>query len=198
MVELSLKAYSVKPAMKDAVVETQAAVNEIIAVCRKYVVDPADIKVSSISTNKAYQYQNGADRFVGYDALQVLDVTLKDISKIEKFTEELLATKISKIENIRFNHTRADSIMREVNLIALEDARKTAEKMCAKMNAGLGPVIYLSNLENRPNSMQRGMRYSGQDYEMNLYNKSFGGRGFKMTAEILEFEDAAYASFELQ
>lgn len=195
MVELSLRAYSVKPAMKAAVTETQAAVNEIIAVCRKYVVDPADIKVSSISTNKAYEYRGGNDQFVGYDALQVLDVTLKDITKIEQFTEELLATKISKIDNIRYNHTKADSIMREVNLIALEDARKTAEKMCGKMKASLGSIVYLSNLSNRTN---RGMHNNGADYQMNLYNKSFGGRGFKMTAEILEFEDAAYASFELK
>jgi uncharacterized protein len=126
-------------------------------------VDSADIKVSSISTNKAYDYRNGSEQFIGYDALQVLDVTLKDIRKIEQFTEELLATKISKIDNIRYNHTKADSIMREVNLIALEDARKTAEKMCGKMNASLGDIVYLSNFENRPNSANRGMRYSGSD-----------------------------------
>lgn len=198
MVELSLRAYAVKPAMRDAVAETQAAVNEIIGVCRKYVVHPSDIKVSSISTNKAYEYRGGKEQFLGYDALQVLDVTLKDISRIEKFTEELLATKISKIENIRYNHTRADSILREVNLMALEDARKTAEKMCAKMNTSLGRILYLSNFENNPRSSGRGMRYGGSDYEMNLYNKSFGGSGFKMTAEILEFEDAAYACFALE
>ena len=198
MVELSLRAYSVKPAMKDAVSETQAAVNEIIAVCRKYIVHPADLKVSSISTNKAYEYRSGKEQFVGYEALQVLDVTLKDISKIERFTEELLATKISRIENVRYNHTKADSLLREVNLMALEDARRTAEKMCGKMNASLGNLLYLSNFENSPRSLNRGMRYSGSDYNMNLYNKSFGGSGFKMTAEILEFEDAAYARFELR
>ena len=198
MVELSLKAYTVKPAMKEAVAVTQAAVREMMAVCSKYVVDPADVKVSSISTNKAYEYRNGKEQFVGYDALQVLDVALKDISKIERFTEELLATKISKIENIRYNHTKADSILREVNLMALEDARMTAEKMCGKMNASLGELVYLSNYESNQRSVGRGMHYSGQDYEMNLYNKSFGGTGFKMTAEILEFEDAAYARFRLK
>ena len=86
--------------------------------------------------------------------------------------------------------------MREVNLIALEDARKTAEKMCGKMNATLGEIVYLSNFENRSN--RQGKQYGGTDYQMNLYNKSFGGEGFKMTAEILQFEDAAYASFELK
>jgi hypothetical protein len=58
----------------------------------------------------------------------------------------------------------------------------------------LGKLAYLSNFEPSRNT-KSGMRYSGNDYEMNLYNKSFGGRSFKMTAEILQFEDAAYASF---
>ena len=198
MVELSLSAYNTKPAMKDAVAETQKAINDILAVCRKYVVHSSDIKVSTISTDKSYAYEGNINRFLGYEAKQVLDVTLKDISKIEQFTEELLATRISKIESIRYNHTGADSIMREVNLLALEDARKTAEKMCSKMNTAMGDIMYLSNYENNPNSQNRGMQHSGPDYEMNLYSKSFGGRGFRMTAEILEFQDVAYASFQLK
>src|SRR3954466_1622074 len=80
MVEVSLRAYNVKPAMKDAVASTQQAVNEILQVCRKYVKDPNDIKVSNISTNKAYEYQGNRQVFLGYDALQVLDISLKDIS----------------------------------------------------------------------------------------------------------------------
>lgn len=198
MVEFSLKAYNVKPAMKDAVAQTQTAVNEIVAVCKKYVKDPADIKVSNISTNKAYNYQSSRNEFIGYDATQVLNVTLRDIRKMEQFTEELLATKISGIENVRFNHTKADSIMREINLMALEDAHKTAEKMCDKMRVRLGKITYLSNFEGLPEERNRGMHYSSNDYELNLYNKSFGGRGFKMTAEILRFEDIAHARFEIE
>ncbi len=198
MVEVSLRAYTVKPAMRDAVAETQTAVNEILAVCKRYVTDPADIKVSSISTNKAYEYRNNSDQFIGYDAEQVLEVTLKNISQIERFTEELLATKISKIENVRYGHTKADSLLREVNLMALEDARKTAEKMCGKMNAGLGELMYLSNFERGSGAATGGTYYGRQEYDMNLYNKSFGGSGFKMTAEILEFGDEAFASFRLK
>lgn len=50
MVELSLRSENVRPAMKDAVAETQNTVNQVLAVCRKYMSDPADIKVSNIST----------------------------------------------------------------------------------------------------------------------------------------------------
>jgi uncharacterized protein YggE len=197
MVEISLRADNTRPAMKDAVAQTQADVNEILAVCRKYVTDPADIKVSSVSTNKSYDYRNNHDIFVGYSAAQVLEVSLKNISKIEQFTEDLLGTRISRIDNIRYDHTKSDSIMRELSLLALEDARKTAEKMCGKMNVRLGRLAYLSNFEPARND-QHGMSYSDNNYDVNLYNKSFGGRSFKTTAEILQFEDAAYASFAIE
>lgn len=196
MVEFSLSASNVKPAMKDAVAETQSAVNEILGVCKKYVQNESDIKVSAISTNKSYDYRSGRDVFNGFEAAQVLDVTLKDITGMERFTEELLATKISRINNIRYNHTKSDSIMREVNLLALEDARKTAGKMCSKMDVSVGKVLYLSNY-NRSNSFDRNIGYSGSDYNLQLYNKGFGGSGFKMTAEILEFRGSAYASFAI-
>jgi uncharacterized protein len=197
MVELSLKAYNVKPAMKDAVIETQFAINQILAVCHKYIPAEEDIKVSSVATDKDYEYNGNRQVFKGYSAQQVLEVRLKDIKQIEKFTEELLATKISSIENIRYNHSKADSIQRVVNLLALTDAKKTAEKMCEQMNVHLGKTIFLSNYP--PDGGPMGSFHSGRtESELNLYSKSFGGRGFRMTSEILEFEDAAYAGFEIK
>jgi uncharacterized protein YggE len=194
MVELTLRASNVRPAMKNAVAETQLAVAQILTVCHKYISDSSDIKVSNISTDKSYEYRNNRNVFAGYQADQVLEVTLKNISAIEKFTEELLATKISKIDNVMYNHSKADSILREVNLMALEDARKSAEKMCSKMNVQLGKIIYLSNY--RVNMPSGGLQHNNE-YEMNLYSKSFGGRGFKMTTEILQFQDMAFAAFAL-
>lgn len=194
MVELSLKAYHVRPAMKDAVAETQEAINEILGVCRKYISEEQDIKVSHVATDKAYDYSGSRQVFKGYSAQQVLEVRLKDIRQLEKFTEELLATKITSIDNFRYNHSRADSIQRVVSLMALADAKKTAEKMCEQMNVSMGNTIYLSNYHLNG----RGMQDDPANYELNLYSKSFGGPGFKMTAEILEFEDVAFAGFEIE
>jgi uncharacterized protein YggE len=196
MVELSLKAYNVRPAMKDAVIETQFAISQIMIVCHKYIRDEEDIKVSNVATNKNYEYSGNREVFKGYSAQQILEVRLKDIKQLEKFTEELLATKISTIENIRYNHSKADSIQRVVNLLALTDAKKTAEKMCEKMNVNLGKTIYLSNYP--PGGGELGERRQGNtEFDINLYSKSFGGRGFKMTSEILEFQDVAFAGFEI-
>jgi uncharacterized protein len=197
IVELTLKAYNVRPAMKDAVAETQAAIDQILVVCHKYIHDNEDIKVSNVATNKNYDYSRNREIFNGYSAQQVLEVRLKNIRQIEKFTEDLLATKITSIDCIRYDHSRADSIQRVINLLALTDARKTAENMCEKMNVTLGKTIYLSNYPPGGAQMSR-MHSDGNEYELNLYSKSFGGRGFKMTAEILEFQDIAFAGFEIK
>lgn len=196
MVELSLKAYNVRPAMKDAVAETQFAINQILSVCRKYIHQEEDIKVSNVATNKDYEYNRDRQVFKGYSAQQVLEVRLKDITQIEKFTEDLLATKISAIEDIRYNHTKADSIQRAVNLLALTDAKKTAEKMCEQMNVRLGKTMFLSNYPPEGEIPNRTPSNLGE-FELNLYSKCFGGRGFKMTSEILEFQDIAFAGFEI-
>lgn len=197
MVELSLKAYSVKPAMRDAVAETQADIKEILTVCHKYIKNEEDIKVSNVATDKDFDYNGNRPVFNGYSARQILEVRLRNIRQLEAFTEELLATKINSIGNVRYNHSKADSLLRVVNLMALSDAKLTAVKMCDQMQVTLGKTIYLSNYP--PNGgPTRGMQVSGSDYELNLYNKSFGGRGFKMTSEILEFQAVAFAGFEIR
>lgn len=196
MVELSLKAYAVQPAMKDAVKETQAEIDQILAVCHRYISDPEDIKVSNIATDKDYEEVGHRDVFKGYSAQQVLEVRLRNIRQIQAFAEDLMATKINSIEYICYGHSKADSIQRVVNLMALADARKTAEKMCEKMNTGLGKITYLSNYA--PGGQPAASIQSGGDYSLNLYSKAFGGRGFTMTTEILEFRDIAYAGFEIR
>jgi uncharacterized protein len=196
MVELSLRASSIRPAMKDAVAETQAAIDQILMVCHKYIPQDEDIKVSNVATNKDYEYENNRQVFKGYSAQQILEVSLRDIRRIDQFTEEILATRISAIENVRYDHSKADSIQRVVNLIALADAKKTAEKMCDQMSVRLGKIVYLSNYD--PSGLHFGaMRSDGNEYELNLYNKVVGGRGFKMNTEILEFQDVAFAGFQI-
>jgi uncharacterized protein YggE len=196
MAELSLRVYNVRPAMKDAVAETQGAVDQVLAVCHKFIPADEDIKVSSVATDKDYDYANGRNVFRGYSAEQILEVRLKDIGKMEAFAEELLGTKITNIQHLRYNHTKADSIQRVVNLLALTDAKKTAEKMCEQMNVAMGKVVSMSNYPTNGGRLG-GMRSEGGDYELNLYSKSFGGRGFKMSSQILEFRDVAFAGFAI-
>lgn len=195
MVELTIKAQNTKPAMKDAVKATRAAVDEVLEVCSNYILESTDIRTSSISSNKDYVWRNNENKFLGYQASQTIDVTLRDISEIESFTEELLATKISSINNLVYMHSKADSIMREVDLLALEDATNTARQMCEKMHEKSGKVLSMANF-----SSVSGANNYGHDamFELGLFRKGFGGQGFRINPDILEFVSSVYVTFEIE
>lgn len=171
-----------QPRMVDAVRLTQQTVDSVQCILEKYGNKNRDIKTSSISANKAYQYVGNRNQFVGYQAQQTIDFVLNDISRFTDLTGKLLETKISSISQIQFNHSKADSLFRESDLLAYDDAFKSAQKLSARANVKLGKLLFLSNDNSNPNEAG----YSSFD-RIETYNKGYGGSGFKISPEVIEF-----------
>lgn len=171
-----------QPRMVDAVRLTQQTVDSVQLILEKYGNKNQDIKTSSISANKAYQYVGNRDKFVGYQAQQTIDFVLNDISKFTDVTGKLLETKINSISQIQFNHSKSDSLFREADLLAYDDALKSANKLSARANVKLGKLVFMSNDNSNPNDAG----YSSFD-RIETYNKGYGGRGFKISPEVIEF-----------
>lgn len=197
-VEITIKAEFTRPAMRDAVKETQHTMDEVLVAARKYVKESFDIKTSSISANKDYDYDNrGRSIFKGYQASQAIDITIKDISRFEKFTEEILATRISRIENLTFSNSKEDSILREVDLLAIDDAFNTAKKICERTHVKLGPILHISNYGptgDEDADGNRGRRHGS----IGLYGKGIGGRGFQISPEILVYSKTAFITYAIE
>src|SRR5690606_33601287 len=136
-----------KPKMKDAVSQTQYTVDSVVTILSKFGNPDLDIKTSSISANKEYSYNGRTQVFAGYQASQSIDFVLNDINQFTTLTEKLLATKISSISHILFGHSKADSLLREADLLADDDALKSANKLCVRANVKLGKVLFLSNTQ---------------------------------------------------
>lgn len=197
-VEVTIKAEFTRPAMRDAVKETQVTIDEVLLVARKYVKDALDIKTSSISANKDYDYDNrGKSIFKGYQASQAIDITLKDISRFEKFTEEILATRVSRIENLTFSNSQADSILREVDLLAIDDANNSARKICERTHVKLGPILHISNYGPTDDEEMNGNQ-ARRHGSIGLYGKGIGGRGFQISPEILIYSKTAYITYGIE
>ncbi len=161
---------------------------------KKYGNDKQDIKTSSVSANKDYQYVANTNKFVGYQAQQTIDFVLHDLSKFTELTGKLLETKISGIGSISFDHSKADSILREADLIAYDDALKSAKKLASRADIKIGKLLYLSNdgtVSNESNQYRTGMA-------LETFNKGYGGDGFKITPEVLEFKRTIFTEFEIK
>ncbi len=192
LVTLTINVSFTKPRMVDAVAETQGTVDSVLNILEKFGKKDFDIKTSSISANKDYQYIGNSNKFVGFKAEQTIDFVLNDISKFTELTGRLLATKINSIAQIQFNHSKADSLLREADLLAYDDALKSANKLTSRADVTLGKVLFISN--DLTNSETEG--YSNNQ-GINTYNKGYGGRGFKISPEVIEFKRNITTEFEI-
>lgn len=182
-VTLSLHVNFTRPRMADAVSMTQATIDSVVAILEGFSTNENDIKTSSISANKDYEYNGRREVFVGYSASQSIDFVLNDLNRFTDLTGKLLETKINSIANIQFGHTKADSLLREADLLAYDDALKSANKLCGRADVKLGRLVHITNVEGDHSS------YQGYSYgeSINTYNKAYGGRGFRISPEVLEF-----------
>ncbi len=190
---LNLNVSFTKPRMADAVSLAQATIDSVVQILQQYSTTENDIKTSSISANKAYEWNGRTNVFTGFSASQSIDFVLNDISQFTALTGRLLETKINSISNIQFGHSKADSLLREADLLAYDDAFKSANKLCKRANVQLGNLLYVSNIE----SGYSGYNGYSSGESINTYNKAYGGRGFRISPEVLEFGRTIVSEYSL-
>jgi uncharacterized protein YggE len=193
-VTLTLSISFTRPRMVDAVRETQVTTDSVTNILKRYSTEPTDIKTSSISANKDYDYSRNEPRFIGFEASETMNFVLNDISKFTELTGELLATRINSISGIQFGHSNADSLFREADLLAYDDALKSANKLCSRAKVKLGKLLYLSNTGSADGySPDDNYAYSG----IRTYNKGYGGSGFKISPDVIEYRRTIASVYEV-
>jgi uncharacterized protein YggE len=194
--ELTVDAAFTRPRLKDAVAEVQRVVDQVLAVSKRYAPGRDDVRVSSTSSNKEFDYVKGKEVFIGFNSTQSVTVRINDLRQLSPYLEQLLATPISGIKDLSYGHSQADSLRREADVLALADAVKTADKMCAALHVKRGAVLEVSDSSSPESSNTNGWGRPSTNIE--LYSKSFGGRGFKMSPELLRFDSQCNLSSALE
>jgi uncharacterized protein YggE len=194
LVILTIEIAFIKPRMADAVKQTQQTVDSVMMILEQFGRKDIDIKTSSISANKQYDYIGNKQVFAGFNAEQSIDFVLNDIQKFTELTGKLLETKINSISDIQFGHSKADSLFREADLLAYDDALKSATKLSNRANVRLGKLVYISNSDSGSGSDDQ--QYTPGN-RINTYSKAYGGRGFKISPEVLEFKRNIISEYEI-
>jgi uncharacterized protein YggE len=196
LVTLTIQVSFIEPRMADAVRTTQQTIDSVLAILAPFSHSGNDLKTSSISANKEYNYNGRKPVLVGYRAEQSLNFVLNDIGKFTELTGKLLGTKISSISQIQFGHSQADSLFREADLLAHDDGLKSAQKLCNRARVSLGRLLFLSNVQGSTHYNESDGYAVAQ--EVNTYSKAFGGRGFKISPEVLEFKRTVVSEYEIE
>ena len=194
--ELTVDAEFTRPKLQDAVAEVETVVDQVLALSKRYAPGPNDVRVSSTSSNKEFDYVKGKEVFTGFNSSQSVTVRLNDLRRLAPYLEELLATRISRIKDLEYGHSRADSLRREADALALGDAARTADKMCAALHVKRGAVLEASDASSPESSNHNGWGRPRANIE--LFSKGFGGRGFKTSPELLRFESTCSLTSALE
>lgn len=175
----------VKPTLREAINENQKTTSEVVKIVRKYVSDSLEIKTSLISTNKSTRWDERLNKevFVGFTSSQKLIFTLKDIKKIQDFTEELLATKFNKIEKISYFNTEAQDYIKQAQELAVKDAIETTKRLAKASEIKTGNIIYLQSSKS-PND-NSGNRT--ETYQFESFGKGMGGKGVSSSGELINY-----------
>jgi uncharacterized protein YggE len=115
----------------DASADTRKAMNAILAAARKSVPNAADLRTTRISINPEYEWVEGKRKFRGYVASQSLEITLRDVSKIDSLLEHLNKAPLTTLGNLDFRHSKADSLQRAARVLAIRNAAENAKSLCA-------------------------------------------------------------------
>ena len=97
LVTLTLNVAFTKPRMADAVKATQETVDSVLLILEQFGKKDFDIKTSSISANKDYDYNGNTNKFIGYQAQQTIDQDLQPIGR--QIVEEILQTLFPRLDH---------------------------------------------------------------------------------------------------
>ena len=103
--ELTVDVAFTRPKLKDAVAEVQGLVDQVLVLSKRYAPGANDVRVSSTTTEKEFDYVKDKQVFRGFNTTQSVTVRVADLKRLSPYLEELLATRVSRIKDIGYGHT---------------------------------------------------------------------------------------------
>jgi uncharacterized protein YggE len=192
MALLTAEATFTRKTVKEAADEVRKAMDAILKAAKPAVRGSEDLRTTRLTVNPDYEWLPAGRRFKGYTASQSIEITVRDLSKVEKLTEALFATPMTGLGGLELRHSQADSLRREALTLATRDARDNAAKICASVGRACGDLLS-ARMAGTSGPVPPPM------YAMEArLQKSDAGNGVPLQAGVLTFSAAVEADFRLK
>ena len=113
-----------------------------------------DISSANLRTQPDYDYQNGKSVLKGYRAVRTVEVTLRQLDKLNSLLEGALKAGLNEIRSVSLGVAQPDAYKDKARKAAIDDAVHQAEQLAAGFNSKLGPVYsvryHVSNYQPSP------------------------------------------------
>jgi uncharacterized protein YggE len=131
---------------KDASAASAAIMTKVIDAVKAQGVADADIQTISIGLNPAYDYSGNNPKLVGYDATNIVQVTVRDLTKAGAVIDAATEAGANTVNGISFRVADQSAVESQARTAAMNDAKAKADTLAAAGGVTITGIIAISEL----------------------------------------------------
>lgn len=129
---------------REAKARNNTVSRRILKLAQALEIPAKDVQSRILALQAEYEYSAKKERtFRGYHVYHQIVVTIRDLSKVEKFLDEAVQEGANRVESIIFSSSRKMEAEREALEKAVKDAKAKAERMLQAAGQNLGRLLEL-------------------------------------------------------
>ncbi|WP_318385748.1 oxidative stress defense protein [Enterobacter sp.] len=155
--DIATLAIEVNVAAKDAASAKKQAddrVAQYLSFLEQNGVARKDINSANLRTQPDYDYQDGKSILKGYRAVRTVEVTLRELDKLNSLLDGALKAGLNEIRSVTLGVAEPEAFKDKARKAAIDDAVRQAEQLAAGFNSKLGTVYsvryHVSNYQPSP------------------------------------------------
>ncbi|QRG79833.1 oxidative stress defense protein [Citrobacter sp. R56] len=155
--DIATLAIEVNVAAKDAATAKKQAderVAQYLSFLEQNQIAKKDISSANLRTQPDYDYQNGKSVLKGYRAVRTVEVTLRQLDKLNALLDGALKAGLNEIRSVSLGVAQPEEYKDKARKAAIDDAIHQAQQLAAGFNSKLGPVYsvryHVSNYQPSP------------------------------------------------
>jgi len=114
--------------------------NAVLSTIKQQGVKDGDINTTNLSINPVYDWGNGKQTLLGFEARENVEVKIRDLSKIGEILAKSTIEGVNQAGNIEFRVDDPEKLQVEAQKDAIENAQEKAKELAKTLGVGLGKV----------------------------------------------------------
>jgi uncharacterized protein YggE len=167
---------------KDIKKQNDEKIDAVLKFIKKMNIPTADFKTKQVSLNPQYDYEK---KKTSYNAVQTIEIVLKDLTKYDELMEGLVQQGINRIDKVSFESSKLAQYQSEARKIAIKDAKAKAEDYVSVLGQKVGKAITISDNSQiyQPQPMYAGMRMK-ESADASASNETLAIGEIEITANV--------------
>ncbi|HYM19626.1 MAG TPA: SIMPL domain-containing protein [Candidatus Kapabacteria bacterium] len=143
----------------------------VLAMARRYGIAEKDLQTDFMSVEPKYDYNNNnrEQKFLGYYITKNITVTLRDISKFDKFIAEALKLGTNFVQGIDFQISKLRQYQDSARIVAIRTAKEKATALAGEVGQKIGKPITITESNQNvygPRLARNSMRYNNAGFSI--------------------------------